>query len=435
MASVFQWLVSATLVAVCASAPQQVDFFNGDTLRSSSANPNFGTFTTASSNPRFGPLSPSGSTPQFGTFSTASSIPPFGAFSTPGSNPQFGALSTSSASPPFSPFSTAISNPQFGAFRTTSSSPQFSTFSTANSDPRFGTFSTDNPQVGTFGFTDGLPTDTTFPFEFSTVSPTFEPTDFNGVGFTESFNNAPIGGSCRVHFVSDDEVQWSSPNFGRREYPNNARCKLSLSSRAPGYATFEFSNQGYDIKSGDFIDFNQPIRMAKLGRIWDGFASPNTVFGGDLPTFNFDAEFRSDSAGTGAGFNVTISRKTTNCHKIVNRGGTQTSGTLEAPTEGNFGSGFQTKRSCEWWIRAPEGKRIQLQILNLRVTSSVYSEYDENGVVIVDKLGDKYYPELTSLDFVGTSLPDPIKSIGNRMNVIFYSGTLTDTFRARWTVV
>ncbi|XP_064109321.1 cubilin-like [Macrobrachium nipponense] len=421
MASVLlQWLVSSILVAFATAAPQLLDFFS---------DPTFGTLSTSSTNPPFPSVSTVGSSnPPFGTFSTNR---PFGGFN-----------AASSSNPPFGTFSTASSNtPPFGAFSTTSNTPPFGGFSTVGGNPPFGgAFSTvsSNPRTGTFGLTDPIPTDTTFPFEFSTLSPTFAPTDFSDVGFNTpfgTFRNSSFRSACRIHFVTDDVVQWSSPNFGRGEYPNNARCKLSLSSRAPGYATFEFSNQGYDIKSGDFIDFNQPIRMAKLGKVWDGFAAPNTIVRGDLPTFNFDVEFRSDSTATGAGFNVTISRKTTDCHLIVNRDGAQTVGTLEAPQEPNYGTGVPNKRSCEWWIRAPEGKRIKLEILNMRITSSVNSEYEENGVVIVDRLGDKYYPELTSMDFVGSTLPQPVRSIGNRMNVIFYSGTLTDAFRARWSVI
>ncbi|XP_066955107.1 uncharacterized protein [Macrobrachium rosenbergii] len=137
---------------------------------------------------------------------------------------------------------------------------------------------------------------------------------------------------CTKEPIGNDTFHWSSPNFGKADYPNDAYCKVSSSSTEPGYATLSFNSLNILCEGrGDSVTFKQPYHIDDLtSKKYCGVMTESSKITSVLPTYNFFGKFRTDHTGTASGFNVTITKQMTNCHKIIETG--EYSSTLLKPT-------------------------------------------------------------------------------------------------------
>ncbi|XP_064109787.1 cubilin-like [Macrobrachium nipponense] len=234
---------------------------------------------------------------------------------------------------------------------------------------------------------------------------------------------------CIKEPLGNNTFYWSSPNFGKEDYPNDAYCKVSSSSTEPGYATVSFNSLNILCEGrGDSVTFKQPYHIDDLtSKKYCGVMTESSAITSILPTYNFFGKFRTDHTGTASGFNVTITKQMTNCHKIIETGEHGNSGIIETPTEPNAGPA----KVCEWWIRAPVGKRIELQFIPTLTESPLCNE----GSILVDSSGSKFYRRRTTDSYCGKATPGTIISKKNYMNVLYYSMDSLDHFTARWALL
>ncbi|XP_068201849.1 cubilin-like [Palaemon carinicauda] len=234
---------------------------------------------------------------------------------------------------------------------------------------------------------------------------------------------------CNKEAGENGTFHWSSPNFGKTDYPNDSYCKVSSSSAEPGYATISFNSLHILCEGrGDSVTFKQPYHIDDLtSKRYCGVMTEANKITSILPTYNFFAKFRTDHTGTASGFNVTVSHEKTSCHQIIEAGETGISGIIETPTEPNAGPA----KVCEWWIRAPVGKRIELQFIPTLTESPLCNE----GSILVDSAGSKYYRRRSTDSYCGMSTPGTLVSKKNYMNVLYYSTNSSDHFTARWSLL
>ncbi|XP_066961065.1 ovochymase-1-like isoform X2 [Macrobrachium rosenbergii] len=223
---------------------------------------------------------------------------------------------------------------------------------------------------------------------------------------------------CSLEFGAED-LFWSSPGFASGdEYPNSAYCSVSGSTEAPRQAVYTFNHfhlqNKIKTREGsrciDAVGFSLPgQRVKKLCGAQYGVYS--------VPAFRFQNEFVSNRHKTARGFNITIRAVKTSCHQVIDlRFGNETSGFIKTP---RFPKVFPKYAQCEWWIKAPEDRRIRLDIGKLAVKKS---RKCMEAYVVVNRAGDTEYPADTSDLFCGNAGDMSITSTGNQMNVVFDGG-------------
>ncbi|KAG7156824.1 Cubilin-like 10 [Homarus americanus] len=74
---------------------------------------------------------------------------------------------------------------------------------------------------------------------------------------------------------------------------------------------------------------------------------------------------------------------------------------------------------CEWWIKAPSGKRIVINIQKIRIKSSPGCS---KAYVVVDKSGTAQYQPATSIILCGKVRGAEFTSTSDTLNVVFDGG-------------
>ncbi|KAG7156825.1 Cubilin-like 11 [Homarus americanus] len=140
-----------------------------------------------------------------------------------------------------------------------------------------------------------------------------------------------------------------------------------------------------------------------------------TVF--KLPNANFLAVFESNYRRNHRGFDITIRHIPTICHKTIDlTSDGVTSGYITTP---NFPRRHPKNTQCEWWIKAPSGKRIQLTFRRIRIKSSPGCS---KAYVVVDKSGTAQYQPATSIILCGKVRGADFASTSDTLNVVFDGG-------------
>ncbi|XP_042892898.1 deleted in malignant brain tumors 1 protein-like [Penaeus japonicus] len=242
---------------------------------------------------------------------------------------------------------------------------------------------------------------------------------------TEATTTPPSSPSCSLVSATEG-VSWFSPNFGSENYPNNFQCGLKGSSASPYTSTFAlntFQLQGK--KQGKCVDFvgiqipyNRTVKLC-------GNRKGSIV----VPNMNLNVNFVTDAWKTNVGFDIGITWRQTNCHRVIELTDDNASGIIRSP---RYPKKYPRDAVCEWWIVAPEGKKIQLEFTTINMRDRKCT----NSYIAVDKSGSaKYFPENSSL-FCAADRSASVTSDGNRVNVAFAGGRKRSKgFSARYTLV
>ncbi|ROT79817.1 putative protein SpAN-like [Penaeus vannamei] len=225
---------------------------------------------------------------------------------------------------------------------------------------------------------------------------------------------------------ASEGVTWLSPNFGFENYPNDFTCGIKGTAGSPYMTTFKinsFQLQKKKLKKCvDFVGIQIPYnRTVKLCG-----ARKGSIF---VPNLNLEANFVTDNAVTDVGFNVSITWQKTECHRVIELSDDSATGVIQSP---GFPENYPKNSVCEWWIVAPEGKRIHLEFTKI----SIKDRKCLRAYIAVDKSGRaSYMPEHSSLLCAGMKT-SCLVSEGRTVNVAFAGGSRTSKgFSARYTVV
>ncbi|ROT79818.1 Blastula protease-10 [Penaeus vannamei] len=175
-------------------------------------------------------------------------------------------------------------------------------------------------------------------------------------------------------------------------------------------------------KCVDFVGIQIPYnRTVKLCG-----ARKGSIF---VPNLNLEANFVTDNAVTDVGFNVSITWQKTQCHRVIELSDDSATGVIQSP---GFPENYPKNSVCEWWIVAPEGKRVHLEFTKI----SIKDRKCLGAYIAVDKSGRaSYMPEHSSLLCAGMKT-SCLVSEGRTVNVAFAGGSRTSKgFSARYTVV
>nr|XP_027225497.1 blastula protease 10-like [Penaeus vannamei] len=221
-------------------------------------------------------------------------------------------------------------------------------------------------------------------------------------------------------------VTWLSPNFGFENYPNDFTCGLKGTAGSPYMTTFKinsFQLQKKKLKKCvDFVGIQIPYnRTVKLCG-----ARKGSIF---VPNLNLEANFVTDNAVTDVGFNVSITWQKTECHRVIELSDDSATGVIQSP---RFPENYPKNSVCEWWIVAPEGKRIQLEFTQINIRDKKCL----NAYIAVDRSGKASYLRDDSSLLCAAHKSADVLSDGNTVNVAFAGGRRRSRgFSARYTVV
>ncbi|XP_037776258.1 zinc metalloproteinase nas-38-like [Penaeus monodon] len=249
------------------------------------------------------------------------------------------------------------------------------------------------------------------------VSTTVAPT-------TEATTAPPSSPRCSLTSTAQG-VSWRSPNFGSENYPNNFRCGLTGSAPSPYTTTFQlntFQLQGKKRRRCvDFVGIQIPYnRTVKLCGGKQGAVV--------VPNLNINVSFVTDASKTDVGFDIGITWQKTGCHRVIELTEDDATGVIQSP---RYPRKYKKNTVCEWWIVAPEGKRIQLDFATIRLRDKKCL----NSYIAVDKSGSaKYFPDNSAL-FCAADRSANVISDGNQVNVAFAGGKRSKGFSARYTLV
>ncbi|XP_068246635.1 protein SpAN-like [Palaemon carinicauda] len=171
--------------------------------------------------------------------------------------------------------------------------------------------STDETHTSTISYTSSTTTSSTSTLTSNT------PTKITST-YTTTQNVRPLLGefNCTTEVINSTSVEWTSPLFGLSNYPDETECLLTLSSLFPAWAKMtlnEFALQQPN-ERGQCLDRVVVQKPFNLGQEVLCGLMPGKII--HLPTYNFQAKFSSDEMSSAAGFNITISQETSECHKV-----------------------------------------------------------------------------------------------------------------------
>ncbi|XP_037776234.1 blastula protease 10-like isoform X2 [Penaeus monodon] len=231
--------------------------------------------------------------------------------------------------------------------------------------------------------------------------------------------------NCSILSTSDG-VTWLSPHFGSENYPNNFTCGLTGHADSPYMTGFKINTLQLQRKKHkrcvDFIEIQIPYsRTIKLCG-----TKKRTVL---VPNRNLNISFVTDNSITDVGFNISITWQKSKCHRIIELTDNSAMDVIESP---RFPKKYTKHKVCEWWIVAPEGKRIQLEFTRI----SLRDRNCLNSYIAIDKSGQAtYWRENSSLLCAGQRTATVVSS-GRVMNVAFAGGRRRSWgFSAQYTVV
>ncbi|XP_064103476.1 uncharacterized protein LOC135213454 [Macrobrachium nipponense] len=209
------------------------------------------------------------------------------------------------------------------------------------------------------------------------------------------------------------------PSLDKATILIDMNCSLTLTSTEPAWAKITFNSFTLETGCGDYVSFTKPYNFgeAKLCDTQNGEIM--------LPSFNSVGTFFSNAATNAAGFDLTVTKMTSSCHKVITLT-IGSSSTLETPS---VGSNMWTRNACEWWITSPAGTKIQLKSSKLLVRNC-----NSEGV-LVNQNGDSSYPTASTSAICGRSASLQTTSNGNKMAVLFYSNRARSGMVAVATVV
>ncbi|XP_042229355.1 protein SpAN-like [Homarus americanus] len=197
---------------------------------------------------------------------------------------------------------------------------------------------------------------------------------------TPTTTTTPSGPRCEVDSSGDCDL-WSSPNFNTKKYPNNFDCTFNGKTDQP--ARVVITANTFKLARGDTVQLNY---LYGKRRRYAG----KTNWTYSVPSAYNSLVFKTSRRYKDIGFNITICREQTTCHKVI-RAESGSSDTISSP---DYNTGTRASATqCEWWIMAPEGKTIQLDYLHTRVATTKRCRGD---YLVLNGAGSKAYPSSNS---------------------------------------
>jgi len=209
---------------------------------------------------------------------------------------------------------------------------------------------------------------------------------------------------CRSEERSDAVWVWRSPKN------NIGNCTYKFGTDAPGmmrgiYVRVHLA-EGESLKFTHAFGDSYTIKSEDQG---GKYVYP-TTFG----SFEYSSNIERQRP---AGFVYVAVPRSNWCNRVITAPAGST-GRIESP-------GFRMKEYrknsfCQWWIRAPEGKKITLKFNTFNIGNSTYEEKCQYSDYLgVDKSGDPTYTSDSAYKMCGSDVPEPVVSDANKMNVLF----------------
>nr|XP_045593039.1 mucin-5AC-like [Procambarus clarkii] len=198
---------------------------------------------------------------------------------------------------------------------------------------------------------------------------------------------SPPKSKCKLRYVNGC-FHWTSPSFGKKTHYNFHECSVSGRSSTPHKVRFEAHQ--FQVSDHSHVSISLPYNRTIT-------LSGNKPWSFTTPNCNFNMKFAAKRHNTGGSFNISVCPKKTPCHKIIKTSVSGTRGYEETP---DFRSNKRHSEltQCEWWIEAPKGKRISVNIK----TKMDESHDCTSNYACVNGRGDRKYPMETSSIYCGS---------------------------------
>jgi len=216
---------------------------------------------------------------------------------------------------------------------------------------------------------------------------------------------------CRYKDKNDDGrvLKWMSPVGGK------GVCNYTFSSQAPGFLKGIYNRLA--LEEGD--------KLAYIGAFGDRYEVTNDDKGTKFrwaTTFG-RLEYSSNvERNRPMAFLYTAQPRGSNCQKVI-YAPAGSNGRITSPMFDSRNRKTRAKTMCQWWIKAPEGKKITLNF-----NAFEFGERSDDGsckytdYIGIDKSGDPWYMT-NSQKICGDEVPEEggdIVSDDNKINVLMY---------------
>jgi len=194
---------------------------------------------------------------------------------------------------------------------------------------------------------------------------------------------------------------------------NAGRCHVNFDSEAPGFIRGKMFRGA--LSASDSLvytgAFGEKMTLTQ-DHVGEKFVLPTTYgsisYEGSTERGQLQRKMERD-------FGLFVVPVTNHCQKIIDAPA-GTGGRLIFPGFDN--RNYTADTMCQWWIRAPVGKKIVLQFNAFNVGTDV-PNCEGSDYIGVDKAGDPSY-QTSPVKFCGDDVPDDVTSDGNAINVLGY---------------
>ncbi|XP_064094393.1 blastula protease 10-like [Macrobrachium nipponense] len=220
-------------------------------------------------------------------------------------------------------------------------------------------------------------------------------------------------------------IEWQSPLYPDL-YPNNQQCDLTIAPGVPKLTYVVFNNVDLPTNCHDYISINSAFGSTQ--RICGSRTGMRRLIGS-----YHTALFKSDSNTGTQGWEMSFKQVSSGCHRNIYVSSRSPRGVLTSPS---YPRSHPRYAQCEWWLRAPAGRRIMLTFEVLRLSTNAYfptrrwfqmryyQKRCNRGYILVSTTGDRTYnPRRRSYRICGYRNDGyRITSSSNRLSLFFYGG-------------
>jgi len=231
--------------------------------------------------------------------------------------------------------------------------------------------------------------------------------------------NVCTGGSTKMDYQEDyapcQSEEKSNAVWVWRSPSNNAgNCSYKFGTEAPGMMRGIYVR--VHLEEGESLKFTHAFG--------DSYEITSSDQGGKYvypTTFGTFAYSSSIERRNPKGFVYVAVPRSNHCQRVI-EAPAGSSGRIESP--GFRSMKYRKETFCQWWIRAPEGKKVTLQFNTFNVGNSTYEEKCQYSDYLgVDTSGDPSYTSDSAFKLCGETLPDSAESDDNKVNVLFNGKT------------
>jgi len=195
---------------------------------------------------------------------------------------------------------------------------------------------------------------------------------------------------------------------------NTGQCNVHFESEAPGFIRGKMFNGALSASDELVVTsaFGEQMRLtqADVGKM---LTLPTTF--GSIRYVGSTERSQFQRAQKVRDFMMFAAPRRNGCQKVIDAPA-GTGGRLIFP--GFDSRNYTAGTLCQWWIRAPQDKKIVLKFNSFNVGNSD-SNCENSDYIGVDKAGDPNY-ETSPVKFCGDVIPDDVTSDGNAINVLAF---------------